>query len=940
MPWRQVTGGLRDRQVIALRLGSSINLFSSGEFMFKRTKVSAAASVLLGGIAALAALPTMAQEAQRIEITGSAIKRIDAEGAVPVTVLKLEDLKAQGITTVEQIMTSLTAVQISTGSSQQVGSGSGGAAFADLRGIGNNKTLVLLNSRRIANNAIDGSAPDLNMIPFAAIERVEVLRDGASSLYGTDAIGGVINFITRKDFQGGVISLGADIPAEKGGKSKQANVGFGYGDLSKQGFNVFGFLDINKSDPIGGEQRPFNNRFPGGLSGTPFPANYSQGGDQGNPSAPDCSDPAFLTQPRGVPGTSCQIKTARFVDYTPKSDRTSAMLRGTLALGSDHNLTLEWFRTENKTTTRIAPVPYAGLFQNPFLLDANGVVTSTPNPYYPGNSGNSFTPNIALSPTYTQANMTPRAGVVLQPGFVNVRWRALAGGQRTDITDNKQERILAQVDGVLLGWDYQGGLSYNENKVKQNVTGYSDGNKITQGVLNGVINPYGAQDAAGDAFIADALLSGNLQNHRGRVTQADARVSREFGDWFGAGRKAALAVGAEVRKEDFLSAANPPVAELLVASTGIDPTSRSAGDRKVGALYAELNLPFSKMLDFTAAARYDRYSDFGNSTNPKFTLRFQPNKEVLLRGSYSTGFRAPSLYELNASQAYTNTGTVNDPVNCPKGVPNDPARASFYCDIQIQRLTGGNQALKPEKSKNLSLGLVLEPIQDLTVGLDLWWVRLKGTIGALSETTILDDEATFAQYVRRNPAGDYSISSFDCPGTSCGYVDTRQQNLGNTNTRGADLSVLYRQGLGSMGKLSLGFNSTYVAKYEYQDFIGGPYNQNVGVYVGLGPIFRWQHAATATWNVGNFTIGAVGHYKSGYKDQDTTDNPRVSDYATMDAYVTWAAIKGLSLTLGVNNLNDRDPPYSNQGEVFQANYDPRFYDPTGRKYYVRASYQF
>ncbi|MFN5049722.1 TonB-dependent receptor plug domain-containing protein [Roseateles sp.] len=240
--------------------------------MFKRKATSTAVLIVMG---AVAALPAFAQDKlERVEITGSAIKRIDAETAVPVTVVKMEDLKAQGVTSVEQIMSSLSAVQMTQSSSQQVGSGTGGASFANLRGIGSNKTLVLLNGRRIANNAIDGAAPDLNMIPFAALERVEVLRDGASSLYGTDAIGGVINFITRKDYRGGAITIGVDKPQMAGGESSTANVGFGYGDLSSQGFNVFGFVDITKADPIGGEQRPFNQRFPGGLSPTPFPANY------------------------------------------------------------------------------------------------------------------------------------------------------------------------------------------------------------------------------------------------------------------------------------------------------------------------------------------------------------------------------------------------------------------------------------------------------------------------------------------------------------------------------------------------------------------------------------------------------------------------------------------------------------------------------------------
>lgn len=901
--------------------------------MFKQSLLSRGLMLAFGSSLALGATAVLAQDGQRIEITGSAIKRIDAETAVPVTILRVEELRAQGITTVEQIMSSLSAVQIQTGSSQQVGAGTGGAAFADLRGIGNSKTLVLLNGRRIANNAIDGSAPDLNMIPFAAIERVEVLRDGASSLYGTDAIGGVINFITRKDFRGGAITLGADIPAQSGGESAQANVGFGFGDLSKDRFNVFGFIDLNKQDPIGGEQREINNRFPGGLSGTPYPANYFQGGAVGNPSAPGCTDPSFLVAPGD--GTSCIIATARFVDYTTKSKRTSAMLRGTVLVANDHSLSLEWFRTQNESTTRIAPVPYAGLFMNPTRPDGSA------NPFYPGNAGSSITtPNIPISPTFTRANMNPRPGVQLQPGFLNVRWRALAGGSRTNISDNKQQRLLAQMEGVLGGWDYQAGISYNENKIAENVTGYSDGNKITTGVLNGIINPFGDQNAAGDAFIADALLSGNLQNHRGKVTTADGRASRELGDWFGSGRKAAVAVGAEFRKEDFLSASNPPVAELLVASTGVDPTAVSKGTRNVSALYTEFSLPITKTLDLTAAVRYDKYSDFGNTTNPKVTLRYQPVKSMLIRSSYSTGFRAPSLYELNATPSYTNTGTIDDPVNCPGGVPLPGKAPSIYCDIQIQRLTGGNTDLQPEKSKNFTLGFVFEPTDSLAVGVDFWWIKLKDTIGALSETTVLDDEQTFGAYTHRNANGDYSISSFDCPGASCGYLDLRQQNLGKTNTNGIDLSVRFRQSMGAMGRLNVSLNSTYVTKYEYQDFIGGPFNQNVGVYVGVGPVFRWQHAATATWSMGDWTVGAVGHYKSGYIDQDPTDNPRVNAYATADAFVRWSGYKGLSLTLGVNNLSDREPPYSNQQEVFQANYDPRYSDVMGRKYYVRASYNF
>jgi iron complex outermembrane recepter protein len=899
--------------------------------MFKKTKVCTAALAAIGGSLLLQAVPAVAQQTQRIEITGSAIKRIDAETSVPVTVLKIEELRSQGVTSVEQIMNSLSAVQMTQGSSQQVGASTGGAAFADLRGLGASKTLVLLNGRRVANNAIDGSAVDLNMIPFAAIERVEVLRDGASSLYGTDAIGGVINFITRNDFTGGIITLGADRPKDPGGRSTSANVGFGFGDLSKQGFNVFGFLDMNKQDPIGGLDRPFNARQPGGISPTPFPANYYQDGAiVANPAAPNCTTPAFLTPRSG--GTSCAIKTASFVDYTPKSDRTSAMLRGTLRLGDAHNLSAEWFASKNETITRIAPVPYGVLFMNPRRPDGSL------NPYYPGNTATSIKPGFTLSPTFNEVQ-GPRAGVTLQPGYIIVKWRALDGGQRTDISTNDQSRLLLAMDGVLAGWDYQAGFSVNENKIAQNVTGYSNGVKINQGLANGVINPFGAQDAAGAAFIADALLGGNLQNHKGKVSSGDVRLSRELSDWFGAGRAAAVAVGGEARREDFVSAANPPVAALLVSSTGVDPDSRSEGKRTVSALYTELSVPLLKSLDLTAAFRYDKYSDFGNTTNPKVALRYKPLNELLVRASYSTGFRAPSLYELNAVPSYTNTGTVSDPVNCPDGVTAIPGKSTaLNCEVQFQRLTGGNKTLAPEKSKNMTLGIVLEPVAGVTLGVDYWSIKLTGSIAALSENTVLGDTAVFGQYIKRNASGNLSIDGSSCPGVGCGYLDLRNQNLGNTNTQGFDLSASFKRSLGEMGKVSVGFNGTYVSKYEYQDFIGGPYNQNVGVYVGSGAVFRIQHSTTASWTLGAWTVGAVARYKSGYLDQDPENT--VTSYSTGDVYLSWAAFKGFNVTLGVNNLRNVDPPYSNQGDVFQANYDPRYSDPTGRKYYVRASYQF
>jgi len=512
-------------------------------------------SVAVGvGLASQAAL---AQEStgpiQRVEITGSAIKRIDAETAVPVTVLKMDDLKKQGITTIEQVMSNLSISQSQQGTSQAVGLSTGGASFADLRGIGANKTLILLNGRRLANNAYDSSAPDLNMIPFAALERVEVLRDGASALYGSDAVGGVINFITRKDYQGGTVTIGADSPQHPGGFSNNANIGYGFGDLENNGYNVFAMVDHQEQHDINGLQRPYNTRYAGGISTSTSPANYYQGGGSFNPTAPTCAAGTDLVS--AADGTSCRMTTSSFVDYIPKSERTTGLLKGTIKLNSDNELGLEYLNSHSKVISTIAPVPYGGLYMNALRPDG------TPNPYYPTNA--------ALDPAYTEPADGLPAGV--NPGFIHVKWRDLPNGPRQDESINKQQRFVASLTGVVAGWDYDGALTYNENQVEENLRGYSDGGIITAGVLNGVINPFGAQSADGAALLASAALNGNIQNAKGTTKVADFHASREVGDWFHAGHAASLAIGTQADHEDFISAANTVYAEKVVSSTGIDP---------------------------------------------------------------------------------------------------------------------------------------------------------------------------------------------------------------------------------------------------------------------------------------------------------------------------------------------------------------------------------
>jgi iron complex outermembrane receptor protein len=907
--------------------------------MFTEKVLARSLRLMFSGNAVIAGLglgaQALAQQADapvaRVEITGSAIKRIDAETSVPVTVIKIDDLKKQGITTIEQVMSNLSVSQASQGTSQVVGLGTGGASFANLRGIGANKTLVLLNGRRLANNAFDSSAPDLNMIPFAALLRVEVLRDGASALYGSDAVGGVINFITRNDYQGGTISVGEDLPVHSGGKSHNLNLGYGFGDLDKDGFNLFGVFDHQDQNAISGTERPFNTRYPGGLSPTTSPANYFQDGASANPAAPGCTSAPNLIP--GKSGTDCLMTTSSFVDYIPRTERDTALIKGTLKLSEDHQLGLEYLNSRSAVRSRIAPVPYGGLIQNSTRLDGSL------NPFYPGNPG-AIASSIPLDPTYVGPSGLPDGA---KPGYVNVKWRDLPNGARADDNTNTQQRFVASLEGKLVGWDYQAAASWNENKVRENLKGYSDGNMISAGVLNGIINPFGPQDAAGTALLNSAALDGTVQTAKGTTKTLDGHASRELGDWLGAGRAAALAVGAQYTHEQFLSAANPDYAAKVVASTGIDPNTRNEGSRHVYAGYAELNVPIVRTLDVTAAVRYDHYSDFGSTTNPKVGFRFQPTSKVMLRGSYSTGFRAPSLYEVNAAQTYTNSALHNDPVNCPGGVANPGKPRSANCDQQFQVLYGGNTHLNPEKSKNATLGLMIEPLNNLSIGIDLWAIELKQAIGILSEDEVFADPTKYASLYHRSPAGNLATDGSQCPNpNTCGYVDLRNQNLGGTKTNGIDLSANYRLRTSAWGNYTLAMNSTYVHKYEYQTAEGGEWHQNVGVYSGFGPVFRWQNTANLNWNMGDLSAGLTGHFKSGYQDQDQGDgvNRHVASYSTFDAFVGWGKPKGFAVTAGVRNLADRQPPLSYQTQTFQAGYDPRYTDPIGRTLYLRGTYSF
>ena len=872
------------------------------------------------GIAALPAFaPAFAQQdaaagegqMMRVEITGSSIKRLVNETATPLTVFKAEEFVKQGLTTAQEVLDRIPANQASFGAANAVGGNAsglptGGQATADLRGLGGDKTLVLLNGRRLASHPYDGASVDLNLIPVAALERVEVLRDGASAIYGTDAIGGVINFITRRSVQQTTVAIETVLPQDTGGRERRANVTTGAGDLARDGWAVLAVADYHKQDVLTSQQRDFSSTgvIPSrGLnltSGTTFPGNYFDpvSGVQGNPGNPTgCNAP--LSVPHPTNGT-CRQDYTRQIDDLPEQERATVFGRASMKLGADHTATFEVLHSENKVNSRTAPPPQIEL------------LLPNTSPYYPGNSG----------------GVPAQAGLSGAP--LSVNWRPTEAGQRQILSRGSGDRFLGSLEGIIAGWDYQGGLSHSVSRSQEEFTnGYVQDASFAAGVRNGILNPFGLQNEAGRAYLATTALRGRVQDAKNATTAFDLKGSRELMDM--AGGKLAVALGTELRHEKAEFNVNRDIASQATSS-GLSGSLPKSGSRTIQAVFGEINLPFMQNLEASLAARWDHYSDVGSTTNPKASFRYQPVKSFVLRGSASTGFRAPTLFEKNAPLSRNDTSnSYNDPILCPGGVPQPGSNPLRDCDLQQFKLQGGNKNLQPEKSRTFALGAVFEPTPAVTLALDYFNIRLREKIGALPEQTIYGNYARYADRFLRNPDG------------SPNAILDLNENLGKVRTDGVDVSLTLRAPRTDYGNFTFTLDGTYIHNYEYQNERGGEFIQNVGRYADNFVVFRWRHNAAVTWRSGVWSATLAHNFKTGYEDQNLVDEQfrnHVPSYSLVNLSGTYSGFKNVSLTAGVKNILDKEPPFSNQGTVFQKGYDPRYTDPIGRALYLRGSYSF
>lgn len=923
--------------------------------VFRRTKLAAAllSSVGVGGaVTLLLSAPVLGQtqeappqRIEKIEVTGSSIRRVEGETALPVQTITRDTIQKSGVTTAAELLDKLSLNVGGYNISVGVGdSGQPGFSGVALRGLGSSKTLVLLNGRRIANFAFNGGSVDLNSIPVAAIERVEVLKDGASAIYGTDAIGGVINFIMRKNFTGVDLTGGYSDTDRGGGREKKASVAAGWGNLETNHFNVLGVVDYSKTEALPARLRDFAKT---GIrpdlgfektSGNTQPANFRWSGGPGTANLtaatgcrPDLGTYRIQTG-TGLPSTTanrCRYDFTSVLDLFPPDERFNFVGRAVVKLNADNELYGDYVYAQNRIKFASSETPVNDFSGNgPFLYPVDG-------PFYP------------TSVVFNGQTLHPTGPITISG------WRAKPAGRRTDEPDTIAQRGTVGAKGTLLGWDYDTALNWTQSKATDKyIDGWLSEKRLRAAIATGKIDVFSGNplSAEGQALLDAAKVLEDVRRSKSEIASWDLTVSKELLQ-LPAGPLAS-AFGAEFRREKLADNPLPILAsgDLQGGGGALPPVD---GSRHVKALFVEFNVPIMKNVEAQVAGRYDDYSDFGTTFNPKVALRWQPTKQVLLRGSYNTGYHAPTLPNLLTQHFQGNTAdSFDDPERCAGGKPRGSyVNEGLECDAQFNNLQGGNRSLQAEKSKQWTAGFLIEPTRYTAIGIDYWDVKLRNQINFLGDTTLFGNYAKYrdSKFVRyaRNPATGACVNDDPANPTpanvpcAINFVVQTLDNLGEVNTTGFDLSFNAALPTTNFGRFRLQVNGTYTSKFDYQKEKDGEFFHNAGNFTSdNGAIPRWRHYATAGWTMGPWDASISQTFVKGYRDDPAGGDRDVGNWEIYDVQATWSGIKNLHVTLGVKNVFDRDPPTSVQGQTFQVGYDPVQADPHGRMFFGVLNYTF
>jgi iron complex outermembrane receptor protein len=932
--------------------------------MIKETILSRSLRVMFAGGLAMTLGHAFAQEStepamQRVEITGSSIKRIAAESSLPVQSFSQKDIKKSGVTTVTDFIQQLPAMQGFSVAADSVGGGGGGVTTASIHDIGASYTLVLLNGRRVAP-ANSGTTIDLNSIPLSAIERVEVLTDGASALYGADAIAGVVNFILKKGAAPWEINAKYSSPEKAGGKSNSISLSKGFGDIDEDGYSVFVSLShdeqkqlkasqrdfaktgmINFTDPKNGKALQFLN---GSSRAIPANAAIKYNDAKGASQTVNLNPYALINGKCATNNVDAFGDGQCYYDYTstieinPESSRDSVFSSSSLKLGSSgFKAFFDAAYTEAKITARIAPYPAD------FSLSTNSPLFSK----------------------YLQPYLTPEQlnGVT----SVAVKYRLYEMGNRGYEYGTKATHLVAGLDGAAYGWDINGALTYSRNKQEQKyLSGFPLADKFDALLNSGTFDPFAYPQGAMPQAMRDQLnatgFNGLYNTQTVTMKGADAHASRPVFEL--AGGSAMISVGADYRVTSFKTDQEDVAEKALILFDS--PVYDNHYERQNSGAFAELLLPISKKWEATLSGRFDNIGavkdkilgrEIGDSASAgtyKIATKYSAAKNLMLRAATGTGFRAASMQEIAGplEEFGVTGGTYNCPLTAANGLGGHPL--AKYCESgrsQFEVFQGGNPELKPEKSKQWSIGAVWEPTSTTSVAIDLWNVQIRDQVTSVSEGLIFQNPAKYSNL--------FTTKHIASTGLDVLAIKLLPINIGKVENRGIDYDFTQKIKLFD-GRLTNRLAGTYLLRSRYTTpGTDDQWETSLNQYGSNDKVsFRNIIKASTSWENTQWTHTLSANYRNGYKDkhqnaddcavttadaaQDCYDiTLQVPSYTTFDMQSAFRPMKNVEITAGVNNLLDRDPPFSlrNTGS-HQIGYNPSYSSALGRSFYLSGSYKF
>jgi len=845
------------------------------------------------------------QKVEKIEVTGSNIKRVDAETVAPVLIISREEIQASGRNTIAEVLSGLSINQgNSFNEAGGVNSFAPGASGISLRGLGAKNTLILINGRRMAAygfaQGISDTFVDVNAIPAAAVDRIEILKAGASHIYGSDAIAGVVNVILRKDFQGLEISAGGGTSTEGGANEYRASLAAGVGDLGRNKYNLLVSADYFKRDLLLQTERKYTrnsdwrNEIAGDFS-RPGIAVYIPTGAAGaapNPNRiafPGCTGQVLTVQQINpfttLRGNNCVQNFAEWNTLNPRTERFGVLARGTLDISSNLQAYAEGGYSTSKSFQKFQP-PFIGT-GNTFLNPATGLPQNVPG-LIPANS-----------PYAYRLNGVPTAAL-FQYVFTEV------GGRDSDI-ESDTSRLLVGLKGTVGNWDWEAGAAVAKNEVTSK--GY---NRLlsapTIAVLtNSTYNYFNRFDPANTAVVR-GLLTTVTRVSTSKLQAFDVKASTELMQT--ANGPVGFAIGAETRKESMNDV--PDVQSRNGAIFGAGSVLVD-GERRNTAVFAELNGTLVKNLELQTGVRHERYSDFGTKTVPGVGAKWAIAPELLLRATYSKGFRAPTLPENSRSNAIF---FINI---------NDPVLNQVY---QTSGAFTGAGNLKPETSDNYNWGAIWEPSKDTSFGIDFYRIKQKDIVSVDDFSFILRNPARYPGQIVRSPFDNRVLS-----------ISARYINLALTETKGFDVDARHQFNFGEAGKVTLRANYSYIKSYKFVLAQGEEPTEAVDSN-NFATLPRFRGNISAEWGRGNWTVRLSNRHIQGYDQAGTTALPqqtRVGSSDFQDLFVRYGGFKNLSLTASVLNLRDAIPPYDGSAG---NRYATSLYDLKGRYISVGASYSF